>query len=300
MKLCTTLTTLAGLHAGLATPAHSSPPTHILTNPDPHSHSTSSSSLLTSRIPSSYESAILGRRILALTPLATLSTVFPNSYSSPTEDADGLPHSILLEHRPPGLGGVPIGLMDYVADCEQPGGNPTILAISIATSFKNVAAGSNMSISINWAPPYPPKKRIESTNMLNWVRDWFDRRDRGREYDPVPYSAANLPRYSLLGYLEPIAVDSVEEAGALQSCFLKSHPDAKYWLPGNRIHASEWVRLVVTQVYWIGGFGDRAYIGWIPIEEWRNVTKEEWEAIRLPGEKPGWDEWSITASELEL
>lgn len=190
--------------------------------------------------------------------------------------------------------------MDYVADCEQPGGNPTILAISIATSFKNVAAGSNMSISINWAPPYPPKKRIESTNMLNWVRDWFDRRDRGREYDPLPYSAANLPRYSLLGYLEPIAVDSVEEAGALQSCFLKSHPDAKYWLPGNRIHASEWVRLVVTQVYWIGGFGDRAYIGWIPIEEWRNVTKEEWEAIRLPGEKPGWDEWSITASELEL
>lgn len=298
MKLSTLLPAIAGLHAALASPAQSSsPPTHILINPDPHSSSSSSSAV---RIPTSYESAILARRILALTPLATLSTVFPTSYSAPTEDADGLPHSILLEHRPPGLGGMPIGLMDYIADCEQPGGDPTILAINIATSFKNVAAGSNMSISVNWSPPYPPSKRIEFTDMFDWVSDWFGRDQKPRKHDPVPYSAANLPRYSLLGYLEPITVNSAEEARELQSCFLKSHPDARYWLPGNKIHDSEWVRLVVTQVYWIGGFGDRAYIGWIPAEEWRNVTAEEWEAVRLPGEKPGWNEWNAAASEFEL
>jgi hypothetical protein len=92
--------------------------------------------------------------------------------------------------------------------------------------------------------------------------------------------------------LESIGEDEVEGKG-LGECFTNVHPDAKYWLPGNRIHHSEWVRLVVQEVYWIGGFGDRAYIGWIPVEEWRNVTKEEWEGIRLPGEKKGWKEWAV-------
>lgn len=52
------------------------------------------------------------------------------------------------------------------------------------------------------------------------------------------------------------------------------------------------MRLVVDEVYWIGGFGDRAYIGWIPTEDWYSVTSEEIEAIRLPGEKKsGWASW---------
>lgn len=116
----------------------------------------------------------------------------------------------------------------------------------------------------------------------------------------MPYSAANLPRFSLMGYLEKIEDEEVEAKG-LGSCFTKVHPDSKYWLPGNNIHHSEWVRLVVQEVYWIGGFGDRAYIGWIPVEEWRNVTKKEWEEVRLPGEKKGWKEWAVEKLEqLEL
>lgn len=161
--------------------------------------------------------------------------------------------------------------MDYIADCED--GNPTILAINIATSFKNVAAGSNISLSLQWTPPYPPKSRIES---------WGTK-------EVVPYSAANLPRFSLIGYLEKIQKEEVESS-ELGKCFTKTHPDAKYWLPGNSIHESEWVRLVVQDIYWIGGFGDRAYIGWIPVEEWNNVTTHEWQDIRLPGEKKGWKE----------
>jgi hypothetical protein len=162
--------------------------------------------------------------------------------------------------------------MDYIADCE-PGGNPTILAINIATSFKNVAAGSNISLSLQWTPPYPPKSRIES---------WSSK-------EATPYSAANLPRFSLIGYLEKIQKEEVESL-ELGKCFTKAHPDAKYWLPGNSIHESEWVRLVVQDVYWIGGFGDRAYIGWISVNEWNIVTTKEWEKIRLPGEKKGWKE----------
>ncbi|EAQ89872.1 hypothetical protein CHGG_06491 [Chaetomium globosum CBS 148.51] len=247
------------------------------------------------RIPTSYESAVLGRRILALTPLGTLSTVFPEDKNSNDASAQ--------ERRPPGLGGMPYGLMEYIADCEtDDAGNPTILAIAIGTTFKNAAAGSNVSLAVQWAPPHPPAKRIKS-GRKSWFSflDLFGAAEDAHYHHhhyhdiPLPYSAANLPRFSLLGHLEAIegGDDRDGEVGAaLASCYVKSHPDARYWLPGNRIHEAHFVRLVVEQVYWVGGFGDRAFIGWIPVAEWQNVTREEWQRARLPGEKKGWKEWS--------
>ncbi|TQS33615.1 hypothetical protein Golomagni_06032, partial [Golovinomyces magnicellulatus] len=204
------------------------------------------------------------------------------------------------ENRPSGLDGLPIGLMDYIADCEDEG-NPTILAIKIGTTFKNVRAGSNISVSLQWTPPYPPAKRISLLSRITSYLPFFggiDGSSGDAPPDTVPYSAANLPRFSLVGYLEPIDADE-ETSQSLADCYTSKHRDAKYWLPGNRIHSSEWVRLVVTQVYWIGGFGDRAYIGWIPIDEWKSVTRDEWKDIKLPGEDKDWHEWSMqVAGEL--
>ncbi|GJN67356.1 FMN-binding split barrel-related protein [Purpureocillium lilacinum] len=248
-----------------------------------------------SRIPTSYESAVMGRRILGLSKLATFSTVFPDSHSRGSDNAQG---SHPLEARPTGLEGVPIGLMDYIADCEDDG-NPTILAIKIGTSFKNARAGSNVTVSMRWTPPYPPAKRISIMSRLSAFIPFLARDcpyNTAPEHpeipDTVPYSAANLPRFSLIGYLENIDAD-YSKATDLAVCYTKKHRDARYWLPGNHIHTSEWMRLVVTSVYWIGGFGDRAYIGWIPLQEWQNVTRKEWESIQLPGEKKGWSEWSV-------
>jgi hypothetical protein len=265
--------------------AEASTPQYIFSNP-PASASSGY------RIPTSYESAVLGRRILALTPLGNVATVFPDSSKGQYEAE---------ENRPSGLGGLPHSLMEYVADCEDEG-NPTFLAIDVETTFKNVRDGSNISFAQQWAPPYPPNKRIKSASttessgplsrLLNWLGLGFND-DDDEESGPkelVPYSAANLPRFSLLGYIEKI--DDVSTA-KLSECFVEKHPDAKYWLPGSRVHVSEFVRLVVQQVYWVGGFGDRAYIGWIPIDEWKNVTREEWEKVSLPGEKKGWKEWSL-------
>jgi hypothetical protein len=254
----------------------------------------------TSRIPTRYESAVMGRRALALSKLGTLSTVFPKSSSSNEAGA--------AENRPEGLEGVPIGLGEYFANCEDDG-NPTLLAMRIATSFKNVQAGSNITLSVQWTPPYPPSRRIPLLSRLSAYVPFIGNKeyneapvvpdsDASSAPDTVPYSAANLPRFSLIGYLEPINPD-IKESVRLALCYTTKHTDAKYWLPGNKIHTSEWARLVVTQVYWIGGFGDRAYIGWIPIEEWNKVTKEEWQQIQLPGEKKGWSEWSTNeAAEL--
>ncbi|KAI0522132.1 pyridoxamine 5'-phosphate oxidase-domain-containing protein [Xylaria bambusicola] len=266
-----------------------SPPQHIFSNPPSSSGH---------RIPTSYESAVLGRRILALTPLGNLATTFPADNAG---DQYGVE-----ENRPAGLGGMPHSLMDYVADCEDDG-NPTFLAINIETTFKNVRDGSNVSLAQQWTPPYPPDKRIKSAStaspsgLLSQLLNWLGLGSDGNEdensppKDMVPYSAANLPRFSLLGYIEKINDMS---AATLAECFVKKHPDAKYWLPGNRIHESEFVRLVVTQIYWVGGFGDRAFIGWISPEEWKSVTREEWEKVSLPGEKKGWKEWSVETADL--
>lgn len=235
------------LHISFTISAHLPPTQHIFNNP-----SSSSDDASTSRIPTSYESAILARRILHLESVGTLSTIFPDSLPPKPHNGD---------HRHTAdLAGAPIGLMDYFSDCEPATGNPTLLAVTIATSFRNEAAGSNISLSVRWHPTAYSHQ----------------------------YSAASMPRFSLIGYLETIPPAEADELG-LEGCFMGYHPDAVVWYPGNGIHESRWARLVVTQVYWIGGFGDRAYIGWIPVEEWRRVKREEMERVRLPGERrKGW------------
>ena len=216
-------------------------PQHVFTNPP-------LSSTATYRIPTIYESAVQARRVLHLSSIATLSTVFPTTSSN--------------ENRPIHMGGKPIGLMDYYASCSPFPYDPTILAIGIATSFKNTAAGSNITLSLRYHPPpsHPPSSDIYT------------------------YSPANLPRFSLIGHVEHIPDLEVERHN-ISGCFLEHHPDAEAWTPGNEIHVSWWARLVVEEIYWIGGFGDRAYIGWIPVDVWKGVTQNEVEECRLVGEK---------------
>jgi hypothetical protein len=199
------------------------------------------------KFPTVRESAILARRLLALSPLGTLATTFPNQLSSP--------------RIPSTVSNLPIGLPDYISACgKRPHeSNPTLLAINIATSFRNALGGdhSNVSLSIQWESPH---------------KDCI---------------AANLPRMALIGYLEPITFTQGGEEKELERCFTEVHPDAKWWLPSNPAspHGSQWVRLNVQEIYWIGGFGDRNYIGWIPEETWSSVTEEEWKKARLRGEE---------------
>lgn len=178
-------------------------------------------------IPTVHESAILARRILNLSSIATLSTVFPSTSS--------IEHDFTLSHPTSDLGGAPIGLMDYYASCSPQPQNPTILAISIATTFRNTRAGSNITLSLRWHPPAtaPPSDEIYT------------------------YSAANMPRFSLVGFIEPIPTSEVLSYD-VEACFLDRHPDAEAWLPGNKIHDSWWGRLIVKEVYWIGSYFSRA------------------------------------------
>ena len=117
-------------------------------------------------------------------------------------------------------------------------------------------------------------------------------------------SEAGLPRISLLGYVEQLDLSAASPAAAaadkeeLDDCFFAIHPDAKVWAPGNpdSPHSGFWARMVVTQVYWIGGFGDLQQIGWMNVTDWKGVGRYEsdesigdgsgrgWEDVRLPGE----------------
>ena len=208
------------------------------------------------RIPTVHESAVQARRMLRLETIGTLSTVFPSGHGSSREPPGS------AERRPAAVAGAPVGLMEYFGDCEPQTGNPTLLALGIATSFKNVAAGSNLSLSLHWHPPSAARLR----------------------------SSVALPRFSLIGYLEDVPEADVRGQD-IAGCFLRRHPDATAWLPGNDIHESRWTRLVIQELYWIGGFGDRAYIGWIPVEDWRSVTEKEIQRCRLPGEEWRNGEW---------
>jgi len=205
------------------------------------------------RIPTVRESAAMARKILRLEKIGTLSTSFPISKHD-SVNAD--------ENRPTSVEGMPFGLMDYFADCEPTTGNPTILALTIASSFRNVAAGSNITLSVRWHP------RVHH-----------------------PYSAAKYPRFAMVGTLEDITDEEAHAAG-IKFCFSKYHPDSIVWQPGNRIHEARWVRFVTKEIYWLGGFGDRAYIGWIPLETWQDITEEEIKNAKLEGEsKSFWGNW---------
>ncbi|KAL1956376.1 hypothetical protein VTO42DRAFT_7359 [Malbranchea cinnamomea] len=215
-------------------------------------------------LPSWETTHLLARRLLALSTTGVLSTVFQDDGSSSSD-----------------LAGVPVALPDYIADCSNDKdsplssllgpGNPLILALNIGTTFRNAKAGSNVSLSL----------------------DWWHHHTSDNARDELSGSLAGLPRLSLIGTLEPLPVtlpDNIRRS--LESCFLAAHPDAVYWLPGHpdAAHSGYWARLVVHRALWIGGFGDRARIGWLNVDTWRNMTKKGkegkrgWEDVKLPGE----------------
>ena len=212
--------------------------------------------------PTRHESTVLARRLLALSRTGVVSTVFPSKHSSSAPVPD-----LLLSHDslavPKSVAGSPVGQPEYIADCGgDERGDPTLIALDVEINTQNALAGSNVSLSISWWDEY-----------VKLV---------GRE----PWATANLPRVSIVGWLEELSEKEVRE-GRIEECFLEAHHDAKLWLPGDgaAAHSGHWMRVVVEEVYWIGGFGNAHWIGWFDVEEWRAVTRKEWEGVRLPGEE---------------
>lgn len=215
-------------------------------------------------IPSIHQSAIMARRIAQLADHGELVSTFPSNLVV-AEDIDA-------QETPGSLAGSPIGLIEYVADCETDG-NPTLLAIDIATPYRNYRAGSNVSLALRWWPPQRSYYAKRAGSL--WSQDINV---------PTPRTAVALPRFSLHGHIEPIDTRGFNGFKIAQ-CFIRKHPDSVYWQPGTGAHTSHYARFVVENIYWLGGFGDRARIGWLSLEEWQSVTQAEIDECRLPGEE---------------
>ena len=88
-------------------------------------------------------------------------------------------------------------------------------------------------------------------------------------------------RMTLFGHVELLGNGtapsvSKQETQSLASCYKSFHPDTAPWLPGrtDTPHRTEWARFVVDKIYHVGGFGDEHFIGWIPVEKYRDAVRK--------------------------
>lgn len=137
--------------------------------------------------------------------------------------------------------GTPVSLIEYyVASDSCPdveglsnNGNPILLLSKMSTSYKNWQRNSTVSVTI-------------------------EKEKRG-QFE----SAMGKPRAIFYGNLKKLDL-SAEDAKRLAGHFVIRHPDARHWLPGDdgsHVHDTIWFEFQVDYVYFIGGFGDRSYIG---------------------------------------
>lgn len=104
--------------------------------------------------------------------------------------------------------------------------------------------------------------------------------------------AAGRQRVALFGSLEPVT--SPAEITKVEAAYLAAHPDARGWIPPNGPHSAFYARLRVNRVYDFGGFGDVAFIGWLPLELYREAgakmrsekeVKKDWPEPKQPEEE---------------
>lgn len=139
--------------------------------------------------------------------------------------------------------GLPESSMEYYVDCDGDG-DPYWLIVDIGSPFRHISEGSEFTASIRMGD-----------HPLN---DYVNPRYPGG----IALSPMGSPRVNLKGKLKEVPKDP-EKQLKLRNCFLERHPDSKWWLPSNLIlpHKTHWAKIIVSDVYMVGGFGDRAYIG---------------------------------------
>lgn len=147
---------------------------------------------------------------------------------------------------------IPTSSMEYYVDCDNDG-DIYWLVVDIGSCYQNILRGSEYTFTIRVGDHH-----IHESVELEYPGAIVD-------------SPAGSPRINLQGKLTP--VEDTNKFEQLEKCFLKRHPDSNLWIPGkSQSHRSHWMKLSVTDVYMIGGFGDRAYIGSIDSGIYHSVT----------------------------
>lgn len=157
-------------------------------------------------------------------------------------------------HATEGL--VPMSFPEYAIDCFHTG-HPVLLLIEMSHNWRNIAAAGGNACSL--------------TYLADESADW-----PGAVYT----SMYGLPRVNLNGYFQRLVPTQERGQGTqselhhvryvdpgelaqIEQCFREKHPESGSWFPGeaNHVHRSLWTEFVVTDGYFVGGFGGYAYIG---------------------------------------
>ena len=147
--------------------------------------------------------------------------------------------------------GIPVSFVEYYVASDlcpdvsvSNNGNPILLLLEMSSSYGNYVKNGKFSASVE-AHPRPGGPHHGS---------------RGPHDGPMAH-----PRATLFGELKELNAST-----ELAHCFASRHPDAWPWIPTGSnetlVHDGRWFELDVEDVYFVGGFGDRAYIGGIDAE----------------------------------
>ncbi|KAA1470385.1 hypothetical protein DENSPDRAFT_879669 [Dentipellis sp. KUC8613] len=140
------------------------------------------------------------------------------------------------------LAGEPYSMQEYYANCHS-NGSLTLILLPISRHSQNILKSSTHAASLSvWTDP--PR--------------------------------ASRARVSLMGNVT--VLDHTDPAGtAMRECYLKQHPDARWWIPGDDdgAHLAYWARFDPHTVYFVGGFGDSHYIGYVPKQLYQSAIPTE-------------------------
>ncbi|KAF8894069.1 pyridoxamine 5'-phosphate oxidase-domain-containing protein [Infundibulicybe gibba] len=131
----------------------------------------------------------------------------------------------------------PFSLQEYYASCYQ-NGSLTLLFLPISRHSQNILHSNSHSASISISSDIP---------------------------------AASRARVSLIGNVTIFKESVAPNVADIRRCYLKKHPDASRWLPDDEHapHIAYWARFDPHTIYFVGGFGDEHYIGYIPLSTYQ-------------------------------
>lgn len=140
--------------------------------------------------------------------------------------------------------GLPTSSIEYYVDCDNDG-DFYWLVVDIGSPNVNIENGSPYLFSIRTGD-HPPTDNVDISYPGG-----------------IESLVVGSPRLSIEGKIVPVHFDHIADRMKLNLCFVRRHPDSKFWLPDLPVspHKTHWVKVMVENIYMIGGFGDRAYIG---------------------------------------
>lgn len=140
--------------------------------------------------------------------------------------------------------GFPAGQIEYYIDDAEQDATLLLIAVDMSSAFRNIGNGSPCSLAI---------------------------RTGDQPNGETPLHAAAAKRIILYGEF-----DYVEPSLKAKAAFFAAHPDALEWAPGvPGFHKTQWIRFTITGIHYIGGFGDRHYIGSLPVDKYVDAPVNE-------------------------